>query len=299
MREFYTDKVIDTFGPKMKAAYNVADGDRIIVHTRDCYSGALSKPTDSYEDMDRSGFNTATGPFYVEGAMPGDVLKVRIIDLEVADQGVAVVVPNEGTAGYLVEKEKFNLISVRNGKVHYKDYTFPAKPMIGILGVGTEEEEIPSNIPGDHGGNMDTKDIRKGASVYLPVFQEGAMLALGDVHGRMGDGESSCSGLEIAAKATLQLDVIKNGDLRMPLVETEDEFMVIASAPTIEDANSKATEEMVRLFMKTSHMNWEDLYMMMGMVMDLRISQVVNPLMTIRAAVPKDLMSGRLLFGNR
>ncbi|MDO5714091.1 MAG: acetamidase/formamidase family protein [Tissierellia bacterium] len=299
MKEFFTDKVINTFKPEMEEAYRIESGERIIVHTRDCYSGALTKPTDSYENMDRSGFNTATGPFYVEGAMPGDVLKVQIIDLEVANQGVAVVVPNEGTVGYRVEKKKFNLIPVRNGMVEYGDFTFPADPMIGIIGVATKDEVIPTNIPGDHGANMDTKDIKKGSTVYLPVFQKGGMLALGDVHGKMGDGESSCSGLEIPGKATLQIDVIKNGDLKMPLVETENEFMVIATASTIEDANAKGTEEMVRLFQKISHMPWEDLYMMMGMVMDLRISQVVNPMMTIRTVVPRNLLNGRMLFGNR
>lgn len=299
MKEFFTDKVIQEFSPDMKAAYSIHSGDVITVHTRDCYSGQITKPTDRYEDLDPSGFNTATGPFYVEEAMPGDVLKITILDLRIADGAVAVVVPNEGTLGHQVEQTKFNLVPIRDGKVHYYDYTFEAIPMIGIMGVATAEEAVSTNTPGDHGANMDTKDIKKDSSVYFPVFQKGAMLALGDVHARMGDGESSCSGLEIAATAVLAVEVIKNGDLRMPLVETEEELMVIASAPTLELANTKATEEMVRLFSKVSHMKWEDLYMMMGMVMDLRICQVVNPLVTVRSVVPKSLLFPMDLFARK
>lgn len=296
MKHFNSSKVINRFEPTMKEAYRIESGDTFTVDTRDCYSGAITKPTDRYEDMDRTGFNTATGPFYVEGAKPGDVLKVNILDLKVADQAVAVVVPNEGTAGHLVKELKFNLVPVENGMIKYLDYSFEAIPMIGIMGVATKSETISSNTPGDHGANMDTKDIKKGSTVYFPVFQEGAMLALGDVHARMGDGESSCSGLEIAATATLQVEVISNGNLKMPLVVTESETMVIASAPTLEEANTKATEEMIRLLQRNSTMAWEDLYMMMGMVMDLRISQVVNPVMTVRSVVPHSILNPEILF---
>ena len=131
----------------------------------------------------------------MEGSQPGDLLKIVIKDLELEDLGVYTVVPGLGVLGDIVENPSRKLVPVRSGRAIFsEDLKIPLAPNIGTIGVAPSKGMIPSGLPGDHGGNMDTKEIKEEAVLYLPIFVPGALFSLGDLHICMGDGEICGSG---------------------------------------------------------------------------------------------------------
>ncbi len=138
---------------------------------------------------------------------------------------------------------------------------------------------------------MDNKQIRKGASVLLPVFVEGAQLALGDAHAVMGDGESAHSGVETEVVATLRCELITHFRLNRPMVVTDSEVMTIAEGQTLNEASETALSEMAKLTMDTLHMTFGEAAMLISIIGDLRICQVINPLVTVRLALPRYVLS--------
>jgi amidase len=189
------------------------------------------------------------------------------------------------------------ILNIENGYCDFKGIKLPIKPMIGVIGVATKKhEDQDTATPWKHGGNMDTTDICEGASLYLPVNQYGALLALGDCHAIMGDGEICFTGCEIAAEVTLKTEVIKQKSIEWPLVETSDCTMVVASGETIDDAIESATEQAVNLMMKGLNISWEESYILASLALDIKVSQVVDPKKTVRAAIPKYLLSTEQLI---
>lgn len=138
---------------------------------------------------------------------------------------------------------------------------------------------------------MDTRDIAAGSILYLPVNTEGALLALGDCHAAMGDGELCFTGLEVQALVELTADLITDVSQKWPMLETSDAFMVIASGDTVDEALREATEQAVNLLKVGLEMTFEEAYLLASLYVDLKISQIVDPKKTVRAAIPKTVLS--------
>lgn len=286
------DKVIYEFKHGMEAIETLKDGEEITVESNDCFFQQIESSDDVITEIDFGKINPATGPFYIENAEVGDLLKVEILDIELADQGATVVLPDGGLLGDRVKESMSRISFIKDGQVDFMGIKADVEPMVGVIGVspGREGEALVTGVPGRHGGNMDTKDVKIGSSIYLPVREEGALLALGDIHGIMGDGEICVSGLEIPAKVSIKVSVIKDKKLNWPVIETEDEIMVVASEETLEESSYEASLEMVNIVEKALEMEWSEAYMFASLFMDLRISQIVNPMKTVRAAVKKDFL---------
>lgn len=287
------DKVIYKFKNQMEPIDRVQPGEKFVVETNDCFFQQVKSENIHLEDLDYDCLNPATGPIYVEGAKAGDILKVKIIDIQVHNKGVAMTVPQEGVLGDIAKKSKIKILDIEDGNALFNGIKIPIDPMIGVIGLAPDKNdgEWPTATPWKHGGNMDTRDIKIGSTLYFPVHQEGALLALGDCHALMGDGEISFAGLEVQAKVTLELDVIKDKTIKWPLVETKDATMVIASGDDVEQAIYEASFQAVNHLKDGLDFDWEDAYILGSLIMDLKISQVVDPKITVRAAIPKDVLS--------
>ena len=242
--------------------------------------------------------NAATGPIFIEGAESGDLLRIDILSIDIDDKGVTLLIPGEGVLGNKVKKTFTRIIQTVNGHLQFNDSFIPVKPMIGVIGVAPShiEGEWPTDTPWKHGGNMDTADICEGSTLFLPVRQKGALLAIGDCHAIMGDGEVCVTGCEIAAEVTLKVDLIKGKATTWPLLETDKYTMVIASGDTLEEATFNATNQTVEYLQKSLMLSWEDAYILSSLLVDIKISQVVNPKKTVRAAIPKFLVKTDLLI---
>ena len=293
MKVIPNEKVIYKFKPEMEHVETIASGETVKFETNDCWFQQITSEDQVVTEIDQDILNPATGPVYVEGEEPVDLLEVKVISIDVKDKGCSVTIPNGGLLGDQVTKPIVKIINIEGDYAIYNGIKLPIKPMIGVIGVapGKEDGEWPTATPWKHGGNMDTTDIKEGSTLYFPVKQKGALLALGDCHAIMGDGEICFTGLEIPAEVTLEVNVIKNKTVKWPLVETEEHIMVIASGDDLEAAAYEASSQAVKYIKDALNMEWEEAYILASMVVDLKISQVVDPKMTVRAAIPKYIIS--------
>ncbi len=292
-----SNRVIYTFSPDMEAVEKISPHEIVEVETKDCFSNQIKSEEQLVNEIDFSKINPATGPIFIEGAEVGDVIKVDILKINLPKEGHIIVAPNEGVLGELVKQARTRVVKIENGICHFKDISIPAKPMIGVIGVAPSQEdgEYPTGTPYKHGGNMDTSDIGEGSSLYLPVNQKGALLALGDCHAVMGDGEVCVSGCEIPSIVKLKVEVIKDVDLKWPIVETSESFEIITSANTVEEAIKEATRCAVERLSKNLELDWNDAYMLASLVVDIKVSQVVDPKKTVRASIPKYILPEKIL----
>lgn len=268
-------------------------GETVTFETYDCFTNQFLPEEATFENVVRKPGNPATGPLFIEGAMPGDMLKIDILDIVLGPVGVVMLGPGSGSEKEFFSQKTLKRIPVIDGFAHYSEQLkLPITPMIGVIGVAPGGDGVSTITPMDHGGNMDCTQIRKGVTLYLPVFTEGALLSLGDFHAIMGDGEVEDCGLEIEGKAVLRVDVVKNRNcVPYPMIETSEKLITIASAEDVEAAWRKAVRQMYCFLKEKIGLDDEDAGMLLTMAGDLVICQTVNPMKTVRMEFPRYITS--------
>ena len=281
---------------KNRPGWKVKSGSELTFVTRDCFDNQLLEDDARLEGLDWDAINPATGPVWIEGALPGDVLKVTIREIRVAELGTMAAIPGNGVLGELVKENALKHIRVRDGIAEFSPgIRIPCSPMIGVIGVAPAgEEAIPCGEPGSHGGNMDNTRIGAGTVLYLPVFQEGALLAMGDVHACMGDGEIMVTGLEIPAEVDVQVEVLKGVSIRNPMLETEEACYTIASDEDLEKAVFSAVYDMTQVVMRQLNMSLEEAGMLLSAMGNLQFCQVVDPKRTVRMEMKRSVLRNML-----
>ena len=273
--------------PNNKPAARAKDGDTVVFETFDCFSNQIRSNDQLFSSVGWDKINPATGPLFVEGADVGDILRVEILDIELDSQGVMTIAPKLGALGEFIDAEVTRIVPLVNGKAVFSDVlSLDLSPMIGVIGTAPKTEEIPTGTPGEHGGNMDNKRIGKGALVYLPVNVTGGMLSMGDMHAVMGDGEIVLCGVEVCGRITVKVDVIKGKDVPLPLVVRDGDLMAVASAKTLDEAAKMAVKNMFLFLRQELKMGIDEAGMLLSIAGDLRICQIVDPLMTARMELP-------------
>lgn len=285
------DNHIFSFSAKQSPALTISPGTSVRLEVMDCFSNQIQKPGDKLEEVDWDRVNPATGPVEISGAGKGDVLKVTVEKIEINNQAVMVTGKGLGVLGHKLEGLHSKLMPVEDGKVVFDDKTYLAvDPMIGVVGVAPEEGEINCGTPGVHGGNMDTTLIRERSVLYLPVWVEGGLLAAGDLHAVMGDGEVCVSGAEVSGAVQLNIALIKDLDLPTPLVENDQVLAVIYSHESLDQAVNGAVEIMEELIGRRTGLSTADIIMLLSAGGRVGISQVVDPLKTARCEIPKSIL---------
>lgn len=282
------NKLIRTMSSKNIPVIRVESGAVIELDTRDCFGSQPLAAGDGPLQFDPElAGNPATGPIYVEGALPGDMLKVEVLEILPTSDVVMSVGSDMGVFADEVEIQSTRIFKIRDGKTLFrKDFHIENKPMLGVIGTAPAEGvEIDNLTPGEHGGNMDCRRIIAGSIVYLPVNTEGALLALGDVHAVMGDGEVASGGAEIAAHVKIKVTTLKE-DYECPMVISEGYAMTLASCVSLDDAAEQAAKAMRRFIQRKLNLPHWETCMLLSLVGDLRICQVVDPLKTCRMEVP-------------
>jgi len=279
---------IYAFSPDNAPALTVPSGSVVELETCDCFADQLQTPEDTLDSLDWSRINPATGPVYVEGAVPGGVLKVTIESLEMGRQGVMATGKDMGVLGDRFEDVTQRILPFVDGKAQWDEkLSLPFNPMIGVIGVAPAEGAINCGTPGSHGGNMDNKMIAEGTTLYLPVFVEGALFATGDFHAVMGDGEICVSGVESPGVVRVQLDALPELLLPNPVLETDDSWVTIASAEALDDAVTTAVADMADMIAARVALSLQEIVMLMSATGNAQVCQVVDPLKTARFVMPK------------
>ena len=236
----------------------------------------------------------------VLGAKAGSVLSIEIIDVQPEEDGYTASGPGVKSFPDWIRYKGWGRIrrdvKMGNGNITWlPNFSFPWKPMIGMIGTAPEPPEAPSTgLPGIFGGNMDCPEVTAGSTIHLPVFVDGAFLHVGDVHAVQGDGEiCGAGGIECRAQVTLRSRVGERPKgFSWPRLETTDHIAVIGTGGSIDSAYRIAVEGLLRWVQAESGWPEEEVFMLLGSVLEARVCQVVNPYTTLIARFPKSVLEG-------
>ncbi|MCS7124471.1 MAG: acetamidase/formamidase family protein [Candidatus Bathyarchaeota archaeon] len=291
LKKVSRSKVVYTFSPRHNPAERVKAGEEILLELEDAFGGQVKDEKTAIENLDWTKVNGVTGPVFIEDAEPGDTLAVQIVDVKLANRGVIAVIPKQGVLKDRPFKAKVKVVPISGGYVHFGKAKVKVNPMIGTIGVAPENGEHPTGTLGRHGGNMDVKEITRGATLYLPVFAKGALFAAGDLHAVQADGEACVSAVEVSGEVTLTFNILKGKNVSWPILETKDCYAVLTCGDSLDEACSWAVEEVVKALMQEHKWSFEEAYMFTSLVVDLKINQVVDPKKGVRAVIPKKYVS--------
>jgi acetamidase/formamidase len=284
-------------------------GDVLETNTLDCFGDVIRKPGDSLSLV--KGDNPLTGPFYVEGAQPGDTLVVKFLELQFdSEQGVGAFAPGFGALSttfytpmlnpplpervYLYPVDRARNVGTFRAQDSRFSVDIPLTPFLGCIGVAPPTGESRASItPGEWGGNMDSPEASPGHTLYLPVNVPGALLYMGDGHGVQGDGEVAGTGLEIALRVRVQVDLIKKRATRWPRFETDEELMAVGAYRPLDDALRIAFTELIAWIKADYGLSELDAYELLSKVARIRLSEMVDPNYVVIAKVAKKYLPPR------
>lgn len=297
MRLLNKDRFSYFFGKDTGELFYVEPGEIFSVETRDCYVDKIKKPDDLENseifDFIMSHQNPVSGPIYIKGAEPGDVIKVHLKEIKLANQVTTCIGAAMGEDPHRIFPIcKALIYEVYEGKIMMnRDISLPIDPLVGTIGVAPKHECISSEKQGNFGGNIDCQDVKIGSTLWLPVFIEGALLSLGDVHALQGDGEVGTP-FEAAATVTLSVDIVKgySKNMKWPRVENEKNIATIVSSKTFEKAAIEAHREMMYWLQEEYNFNEVDAYVFLNMVAHTRVCQFVCQQVTVRCVLPKKFL---------
>ena len=287
----------------------IAPGTVLKLWSDDAFSHALRSVTDlSSEKVDMRYVNPQTGPFYVEGAEPGDTLALHLVSLEPArtwgasaaipffggltstDRTVTLqdALPDTTWIYHLDTAARTVQFQARHSEVSLE---LPLEPMLGTVGVAPASNEVRSSlVPDRFGGNMDTPQMRAGTTCYLGVNVEGALFSIGDGHYRQGEGESCGTAVEGAMNSTLIVELIKGGAPGWPRLEDDDHLMVVGSSRPLEDAWRTSQVEMVAWMSDLFGLHAMDAYQLLSQISEVPLANVVDANFSVVTKARKSLL---------
>lgn len=298
------------YDARLKPVLKIASGDTVRVETM--LAGGLERlkmagvPDSEIPDSlkrvesgvtDRGpGAHPLTGPIYVEGAEPGDIVEVRILGFEfLHPYGVTGFRPGAGTLPDDFPYARLKLIRV-NPEAGTAEFgpgvTLKLAPFWGSIGVAPPAlmRRVSSGPPGAHAGNLDNKELIAGSSLYLPVHVPGALISIGDGHALQGDGEVTVTAVETSLRGTVQIFVRKGKPIRWPRAETPTHFITMGLHPDLNEAARMATREMIDFLVSEKGMSRDEAYMLCSLAVDLRVTQLVDDTKGIHAMLPKSIL---------
>ena len=297
------DNVKPTFGPAAPVAH-LHPGGILEATSLDCFGNALQKPGDPFSNIKID--NPLTGPFFIDGAEPGDTLVIHILDLQVtSNQGVGTFGPGFGAANsthytpmlekeplperawyYPIDRER-RMITFQALDSNFKT-EFPMHPFLGCIGVAPANGEVRSSIvPAEFGGNMDVPEVSAGNTLYLPVNVRGALFYFGDGHAAMGDGEVAGSAVEVPMKARFQFELVKGKSTGWPRLENDHELMAAGVYRPVDDAVRIAVTELIHWIDRDYGLSELDAYELFSKVGKLHLAEMVDPNYVVLASIDK------------
>jgi acetamidase/formamidase len=289
--ELAVDKVHFKWDAGNEPALRMQSGDTVTLESRDVSDNQLS-PASTAEDiagLDWDRVYPLAGPIAVEGAQPGDTLAIEILDLRTKDWGWTAIIPGIGLLPDDFPSPYLRIFDLTNGeRAHLRDdVAIPIEPFFGTMGVcpsGARNQEVMP--PGTFGGNMDTRQLVQGSTLYLPVQVEGALFSCGDAHAAQGDGEVCVTGIETPIGATLRLTLEQGRSIPAPQYRTPgpltphavgaEWYGTTGVGPDLYVAAQEAVRAMIDHVTADFGLSREDAYVLASLCVDLKISEIVD-----------------------
>ncbi|WP_274654711.1 acetamidase/formamidase family protein [Paenibacillus humicola] len=255
------------------------------------FSDSVQAIVDIVKNVEGRG-HILTGPVYIEGAEPGDMLEIRILDLKLRDlYAVNRARPGAGALPDLAQETYTKVISYdmeRNTALFNENIDIPLAPFMGVMGLAATEK-VPSGPPGRFGGNLDLKELTKGATLFLPVMVEGGLFYTGDAHGAQGNGEANINGLETSLIGVFEFILHKGTSLQWPTAETPTHFIVMGLDEDLNIAARIAVEEAIRFLSGRMGLSPMDAYALSSLAVDFEVTQLVNGVKGVHGMIAKKL----------
>lgn len=288
----------------------IAPGDEVQIECVDASGRQVHRGMTAAEffTIDRTRIHAVTGPIFVEGAEPGDVLEIKVLATRHSGWGWSSVI--EGL-GFLKDRfrEPYLFHWELDGETtsSMAPAVVPLRPFLGVMGVARADDgKFRTRPPGPFGGNLDVRELCAGSTLYLPVYNRGALFSCGDGHAAQGDGEVCINGIECPLDVTLRFNLHKQQPLAGPIVEacetiapdsTANAWVVVETGTDLAEAARTATSRMVDLLVSRWGFTGVHAYILCSVALRLRLSQVVNePVHTVSAALSKQILPDRRLF---
>jgi len=292
------DQTHNKFSRGIKPALRVPSGSIVEAFAHGATGGQFNIKSSDPTDVNMDLVHTLTGPVYVDGAEPGDVLSVELLEIEVGDWGWMALIPKFGVLIDDFSKTKvmktFVLDKAKNAVDFAKGIRVPLRPFAGVMGVAPDTDEMLDTGPRRaNGGNLDDPDLVVGTTVYFPVFAPGALFSIGDPHAPQGLGEVAGTGMEPPMRFVYKVSVIKGGRaIQEVQYETDAYYATAGFATTLEEAVQKATRYMIDYLVVVRGMSREDAYMLCSLAGNLKIAEAVDtPNMLVAMHLPKSIFA--------
>jgi acetamidase/formamidase len=284
---FPTDNVHFTWHAGNEPVVTIADGDTVVFETRDVSDNQIGPGSDAsvIAGMDWDRVYPLAGPIAVAGAEPGDTIAVEVLDIHTEGWGWNAILPGLGLLAEDFPNAYLRIYDISDGGfARLESAAIPLDPFLGTMGVCPEAAENQAVMPpGTFGGNMDTRQLNRGTTLYLPVQVPGGLFSTGDAHGVQGDGEVCVTGLEAPMYASLRFTLEKGRSLPAPQYRTAGRpspvgplYGTTGVGPDLYRAAQDATRAMVEHIHSTYGLTPEDAYLLASLCVDLRISEIVD-----------------------
>jgi len=309
------DQLVYTFGGA-KPIMKIKPGQALKLWSEDAFNDTIKNINDlSSEKVDLRYVNPQTGPFYVEGAEPGDTLAIHIVDLKPArNRGASTTIPFFGgltstdrtamlqdalpdtTWIYEVDLAK-NTVGFESRFGNFA-VELPIENMLGTVGVAPPGGEVRSSlVPERFGGNMDSPEVKKGSTIYLGVNVEGALFSIGDGHYRQGEGEACGTAVEGAMDSIILVDLIRGGAPAWPRIENDEYYMSVGSSRPMEDSWRIGQVDLIRWFQDLYGLHQMDSYQLLSQITKVPIANVVDANYSVVVKAAKNLLPKVDAFG--
>ncbi|WP_193598276.1 acetamidase/formamidase family protein [Microbacterium sp. YJN-G] len=269
------------FAPEAPPVLTVAQGQHFVLETR----SVLTDPRfETAEDF--SIFSIpVTGPVRIEGVRPGDLVRIDVHEISIADRGGMVTMPGRGGFGEPLAMHGL-VIPVHDGHAHFPDgVRVPIRPMVGKIGLAPAGESPNSSTVGRYGGNMDCRDIIAGSSLFVTAQVDGGSLYAGDLHAVQGDGECSLTAVEMEGSVELSCRVVRPAPVRGPVVFSEDRMIVLGDGEDLDEAATVALDETMAIVRADRGWSREHTAMLLSAAADVSVSQLVNARKSVKVSL--------------
>ena len=288
MRQLSREHHIYVLEPGSDPAITIDSGEEIIVETWDAFEGERDPVALQANPLK----GPATGPIYVNGAEPGDALKIDFISIKPKEQAAHMVMPGRGFLDNDFTEAYPTLIGLDSGDaVLPSGVRIPMNPSMGLVATTPTYSQLTASDSGPYGGDIDMKELVEGSTLYLPVFEPGGMLAMGDCHAVVGDGAVAGTGAECSADTHIRVTVEKGLNISGPRALTPEYFVVLSHGEELGPAMKQAVREMVDFLVTEKGLEPYDAYTLLSLAGDVRVSRTFRPISPVKMMLSASILN--------
>jgi len=287
MKQISRENHIYMLEPEASPSIVIDSGDDLMVETWDAFEGERDPAVLGEKYLK----GPATGPIYVNGAEPGDALKVEFISITPKEVAAHMVMPGRGFLDQDFPEGYPTIITLEDGYAVLPSGTrLPLNPSMGLVATTPTYSQTTASDSGPYGGDIDMKELTAGSVLYLPVFVPGGMLALGDCHAVVGDGAVAGTGAECSADSHIRVTVEKGMDIKGPRALTPDHFVVLSHGEDLGPAMRQAVRDMVDFLVKEKGLKPYDAYTLCSLAGDVRVSRTFRPISPVKMMLSRQVL---------